>query len=59
MSTATGVYAIAYIGRDMTLWWDVRDDNPRRMAFIQAIAEALHRSMQASPTLSVPPKSKS
>ena len=54
-----GVYAIAYIGRDMTLWWDVRDDNPRRMAFIQAIAEALHRSMQASPTLSVPPKSKS
>ena len=54
-----GVYAIAYIGRDVTLWWDVRDDNPRRMAFIQAIAEALHRSMQASPTLSVPPKSKS
>ena len=53
------MYAIAYIGRDMTRWWAVRDDNPRRMAFIQARAEALHRSMQASPTLSVPPKSKS
>ena len=49
-----GVYAIAYIGRDMTLWWDVRDENPRRMAFIQAIAEALHRSMQASPHTECP-----